>query len=132
MKFITLCILLIISVLLLSRCQKKPANSFDVDHPPDRDEYDEPITFIKQVHPEAYPPSALKDSIQGQVLINSFVNENGLVDSVWVYKSLRYDLDSVAMVAAKRSIFTIPKIKGKPAKAVLTQCFTFHLSKKKK
>ena len=86
--------------------------------------YDEPITIINQVFPK-YPPSALKDSIEGQVLIKSLVNEEGNVDSVWVSKSVRHDLDSAACEAASKRTFTPATVSGKLVKTMIIQCFRF-------
>ena len=52
-----------------------------------------------------YPPSAIKDSIQGRVVVQFVVEKNGEVGEVKVVRSVREDLDEEAV----RVIKTLPK-----------------------
>jgi protein TonB len=44
-----------------------------------------------------YPPSALKDKIQGKVYVSFVVGPDGKVDSAAVIKGIRKDLDDEAL-----------------------------------
>ena len=101
-----------------------PVFSQSIQKPDTAIEYDEPLRIIKDVQP-TYPPSALRDSIEGKVLIDALVNEHGLVDSVWVFQSVRKDLDSAALQAAKKRVFSPPKLNGKFVKGTFLQCYRF-------
>lgn len=53
-----------------------------------------------------YPPAALRDGIQGTVLLTLLVDEQGVVRESEVMRGVRADLDSVALAAGRRARFT--------------------------
>ncbi|MBR4829829.1 MAG: energy transducer TonB [Muribaculaceae bacterium] len=80
-----------------------------------------------------YPPSAVKDSVQGRVVVQFLVDPSGNVGEVKVVRSVREDVDAEAV----RVVKTLPKFypahkNGKYVSAWYTLPVTFVLNDKKK
>lgn len=87
---------------------------------------DEQVSILKSVRPD-YPESAIRDSVQGQVLVDVLVDTNGSVRNAAVCKKVRGDLDSAALDAVRQFKYSIPRVKGKPVSIGLQQCINFFL-----
>jgi TonB family protein len=72
----------------------------------------------------AYPPVAVKARVQGDVLVEVAVTEEGAVDSVKVVKPLPFGLDQAALDAAHKWRFAPLRRDGVPA----TLCGRFFMS----
>ena len=77
-----------------------------------------------------YPREALKDKIQGRVLLRFVVTETGIIDSIMVYKGIRQDLDNAAIKLIKKMPDWIPGIKnGKTTRMWCSLPITFRYQK---
>jgi len=68
------------------------------------------IKFIKSN--TIYPPSAIRDSLEGRVILKFVIKTNGSVDNVMVIRGIRYDLDNECIRVTKM----LPRFK--PGKAM--------------
>ncbi len=90
---------------------------------PPIEKWPELLTFIKA----DYPPHIYKKGIEGSVLLELIINEDGTVDSVSVAKSLMPTLDSSAMIAALKFKFSPALADGKPVPVLLQYEYRFSL-----
>jgi TonB family protein len=88
------------------------------------DEDAEPIERIEPVYPE----SALRDKVEGTVLLNVYVNEEGEVVTAWVGQGVRDDLNRAAMEVIQYFKFKPAKVRGRPVGVPVTIPFTFKLA----
>jgi len=83
-----------------------------------------------QTREASYPLQALKDKVEGTVLLFVTVNETGEVLYASVKDSVREDLNLAALEAAQSFKFKPAKAKGKPVQATVTIPFNFKLADK--
>lgn len=80
-----------------------------------------------------YPETALKDSIEGIVYVNFWVDTLGKTFGHRVVKGVRYDLDEEALRAAKLIQFETPAFqRGNPICIEYIVPFTFEINPKRK
>jgi protein TonB len=86
--------------------------------------------LIKQVKPN-YTPEAKAARIQGTVLIEAVIREDGAVGDVRIVRSLdaKYGLDNEAVKAAKQWTFSPGQKDGKPVPVLVTIELAFTLPK---
>lgn len=93
------------------------------------EELPEPIGGIGTIQKAInYPESAKRDSIEGTVYVEAFINERGKVVKTEIVKGVRKDLDDAAREAVKQTAFTPGKRKGKPVKVRISIPIRFRLS----
>jgi TonB family protein len=90
---------------------------------------DEDAEPMEKTEP-AYPASALKDKIEGTVLLNVYVNEEGDVVSAFIGQGVRDDLNRAALEAVQYFKFKPARVKGKPVSVPVTIPFVFKLADK--
>lgn len=66
------------------------------------------VTFVAA----EYPPRALREGVEGAVVLELLVSEQGAVDSVSVVQGLDPDLDQAAMAAARGFVFAPARVEG--------------------
>ncbi|MCH8494771.1 MAG: TonB family protein [Balneolales bacterium] len=77
----------------------------------------EPIGGMMAIYEHVrYPDSARRDGIQGRVVIQFVVNEEGNVEDPQVIRSVREDVDSAALQAIKNVRFSPGLQRGQPVK----------------
>jgi TonB family protein len=81
-----------------------------------------------QTREASYPLQALKDRVEGTVLLFVTVNEEGEVLYASVKDSAREDLNLAALDAAQYYKFKPARAKGKPVQATITIPFNFKLA----
>lgn len=75
-----------------------------------------------------YPEEALKDSIEGRVIVRYVVENDGSVGEIEVIQSVHPLLDEEAKRVVKAMQKWKPAIqRGKPVKSAYLQAFNFHL-----
>lgn len=84
-----------------------------------------PPQKIRDVAPR-YPPFALAANIQGIVILEATISEEGLVQNVKVLRS-RPLLDEAAAEAVRQWRFTRPLLNGEPVPVVMTVTVSFSL-----
>ncbi len=72
-----------------------------------------------------YPPLALREGREGQVILELLVNAAGAVDTVMVLVGLAPDLDEAAIVAAGDCRFSPAMAEGQPVPVYLQFAYTF-------
>ena len=75
-----------------------------------------------------YPKEALKDNIQGKVIIVATIDEKGNVEKVKVEKSVDKLLDAAAEAAIKKTKFIPGELNGEKVKCDVTIPVLFKLS----
>jgi len=95
---------------------------FDVDEPP------EPI---KHVQPE-YPKEALEKGLEGRVLVEAVIDENGNVIDARIEYSDNEIFNEAALAAMRKMKFKPAKLRGIPVKVRIIQPFIFSLKDRKK
>jgi periplasmic protein TonB len=75
-----------------------------------------------------YPEKAKKDGIEGMVYVSAFVDAKGKVTEAKIEKSTAVVLDSAALAAARKSVFTPASKDGKPVGAWVTLPYKFKLA----
>jgi TonB family protein len=81
---------------------------------------------LRQVTAE-YPEKMKELGIEGRVILELTVDENGRVARARVLTSLRAELDAVALVAARQLLFSPARVNGVPVKVKIPYTFTFVL-----
>jgi protein TonB len=84
-----------------------------------------PPVIVKKVQPE-YPEIARKAKIQGKVVVQAIINEQGDVESAEVLKSQPM-LDASAIEAVKKWKYQPATLNGKPVKVYFTVQVNFSL-----
>ena len=74
-----------------------------------------------------YPPSASKDRVTGDVMMEAIVDENGRVQNIRVVRSLRNDLDNAAVDTFRRWRFEPARKDGQAMAAQITVSMTFNV-----
>jgi TonB family protein len=72
-----------------------------------------------------YPAEIIRLGIEGVVLLDIVINENGIVDSVYVIKGIHPVLDSAASAAARAFIFSPAMAGGAPVAVLLEYAYRF-------
>jgi periplasmic protein TonB len=85
-----------------------------------------PPKVRKQVQPE-YPERMRELGIEGRVILELTLDEQGRVVAVKVVTSLRKELDDVAVVAARQLLFSPALVNGKAVAVKIPYTFTFVL-----
>ena len=76
----------------------------------------------------SYPEAAVRDSIQGRVVVRFTVSDNGKIEDIEIVRSLQPDCDAAALKAIKTMPDWIPgKEKGKPVHVSFTLPIIFRL-----
>ena len=75
-----------------------------------------------------YPESARRDSMEGIVFVEAFLNEEGTVERTTVVRGIRNDLDVAAQNAVRATKFTPGMSSGKPVKVRIAIPIRFKLS----
>jgi periplasmic protein TonB len=75
-----------------------------------------------------YPEEAVRDSVQGTVIIRVLVNEEGGVDHVAVEKGVHPKLDQAALDAARKVSFNPAKVGQKTVKTKMMLPVKFRLN----
>ena len=73
-----------------------------------------------------YPPIAVSATIEGTVILEALVDQDGRVESVKVLRSMTV-LDRPAIAAVKQWRYSPVLSNGKPEKFILTVAITFRL-----
>ncbi len=85
--------------------------------------------LLKSEHPR-YPPSAMYDRVQGNVVLTAIIRKNGTVDTIKVERSVDKRLDEAAMEALKHWLFSPSERDGKPVDVFAEITIPFHLKVK--
>jgi protein TonB len=83
-----------------------------------------------QVDP-TYPDSALRIGLEGEVYLMVFVDLEGMVKQVRIYKSDAEIFNQPAIEAAMKLVFTPGRVNGKPVAAWTSYVFRFRRPKEK-
>jgi TonB family protein len=76
-----------------------------------------------------YPPTAIRDSLEGRVVVDVTVSDRGVVLDCRVIKSVRADLDSAALAAVRPVRFSPAQYQGKPVAVHVAIPFAFQLKR---
>jgi TonB family protein len=106
---------------------EKKRQEFEKDAVPVKGEVRQP-KLLKKIEP-VYPEAALKKGIQGIVILEAKIDEQGKVIDVLVLRSVP-GLDQAAIDAVKQWVYEPMIIKGKPQKAIFTTTVNFRLGEK--
>ena len=87
--------------------------------------------LLHRVEPE-YPPLAVKAHLQGLVILEATVDENGRVQSVKVLRSDAPLLDGAAIDAVKQWQYSPLTLNGKHESFILTVMLSFHFTEQQK
>jgi protein TonB len=82
--------------------------------------------LIERVEPE-YPPLAVRAQVQGVVILEAVVDQQGRVEDVRVLRSIPL-LDGAAIAAVRQWLYSPLLLNGKPERFVLTVTLSFSLS----
>jgi protein TonB len=104
--------------------------SKDVIIPQDSSPYEKAPTVLRKVDPD-YPKEALKDSLEGSVMVKVRVNESGRVTYAKIETTDNVIFNDAALKAARKWIFTPAILNGKPARTWISIPFHFSLKPKK-
>lgn len=74
-----------------------------------------------------YPPEAVRDSVQGMVVVRLLVSETGAIDDAAIEKSDNAILNDAALAAARDVKFNPAKMGDKPVKAKVMMPVMFRL-----
>jgi protein TonB len=83
-------------------------------------------TLIRRVEP-VYPPMAVSAHLQGVVILEAIVNEEGTVKEVKVLRSVNPVLDREALAAVRQWKYEPVVLNGTPVPFVLTVSLSFSL-----
>lgn len=76
--------------------------------------YSEDFVILHMVRPE-YPPGELLRGIEGEVIVEIFVNDNGMVENAWVLTALGpRTFEAASLEAVRQFRFKPPKQAGVP------------------
>jgi protein TonB len=84
-----------------------------------------PPAKIKHVAP-VYPPIAVQNKVQGTVILDAVIGENGRIRDLRILRSIQL-LDRAAMDAVRQWQFTPTMLNGQPVPIVMTVTVTFQL-----
>ncbi len=82
--------------------------------------------LLREVKPQ-YSARAMKEKVQGEVLIECVVKADGTVGDTKIAKSLDVDLDKAALDAAAQWVFEPGTRDGKPVNVLVTITMTFRV-----
>lgn len=129
MKYIILTLSLFISVMAVAQSTDTAKKYHYVQQMP-RVGFDLQQYLSKNVH---YPKSAIDNNIEGRVVVQFVVNEDGSIGDCEVIRSLNKECDAEALRVIKNMTKWTPgKQDGKPVKVVFTQPVSFKLQGKSK
>ena len=89
----------------------------------------QPPTLIKRVEP-TYPPMAVSAHLQGMVILEAIVDEDGTVKEVKVLRSVNPLLDREALAAVRQWRYAPVVLNGTPVPFVLSVSLTFSLQER--
>jgi len=92
--------------------------------------YDAPARTLEAIEPE-YPEKALRDSLEGTVWLNVFVDEGGNPKKIEILRPSGNEFEAAAMTAIRKWKFKPAILLGKPVKAQLTVPVIFKLKPRK-
>ena len=84
--------------------------------------------LIRSEHPR-YPPSAMYDRVEGNVVLSAIIRRNGTVDNIKVERSVDKRLDDAAMAALKHWLFSPSQKNGKPVDILAEITIPFFLKR---
>jgi TonB family protein len=87
------------------------------------DKEPELVTFVQA----RYPVELSKQGVEGVVLLDILVNENGLVDSVAIVQGVAPRLDSAARDAAAQFVFKPAQVQNRPVAVIIRFHYPFSL-----
>jgi TonB family protein len=94
------------------------------------DEPPEPIGGFEEIQKSLYYPEfARKEGVQGTVMMNAVINENGEVEEVKIIQSLESRCDEEAIRAVKSVPWKPARQKGVPVRAMISIPITFRWQK---
>ena len=85
-----------------------------------------PPTLLREVKPK-YTPEALRERIQGTVILDVVVGRDGIPVAVQVTRSLDRGLDDEAMQAVRQWRFTPGRIGDRPVDVIVTVLLAFNI-----
>jgi TonB family protein len=91
--------------------------------------FDEPPRLVKQAR-LVYPPEAFAEGIQGTVVVELAIDEEGKVGHAEVRESVPA-LDAQALDAVRQWLFTPARLKGKPIATVVSSPLAFTITTRK-
>jgi TonB family protein len=94
--------------------------------------YDSLVSFVfKHIK---YPKSAIRDSIEGRVVIQFIIDTNGRVINERIYKGVRTDIDTLclSMIRQMPTWTRVGKVEGKPVAVLFNLPLNFTLKPEKK
>ena len=95
------------------------------------DKMPEPVGGMTAIMQQVtYPKAALKDGIEGKVLLSIVVDKAGKVKSVEISQGVRSDLDQAAVKAIKKTHWIPAQKDGKPVESSVVLPIQFKLEKK--
>lgn len=125
MRFALLGLLIIPSFLN----SQTPKNNQDTVFVVSAQELPEPVGGIRAIQQNVtYPESARKDSVEGTVYMEAFIDKIGNVVRTTVVKGVRADIDEAAQVAVAKTQFKPGKINGEPVNVRIAIPIRFKLS----
>ncbi len=125
MRFILLGLLITPSFLNSQTVKSNPDTLFVVS----AQELPEPVGGIRAIQQNVtYPESARKDSIEGTVYLEAFIDKAGNVARTAIVKGVRADVDEAAQVAVARVQFRPGKVNGEPVNVRIAIPIRFKLS----
>jgi len=89
----------------------------------------EPPTFTKKVHP-VYPARALKERLEGYVILEAVLRKDGTIDDIKVLRGLgqgKYGFEEAAKAALQQWQFLPGKVNNQPADVRMTLKIDFTL-----
>ncbi len=113
-----LLVLVLLAGVVLAQEESLPVKPVAPDEDPVLQHFEEAV----------YPPVALKNGLEGAVLLEMLVTAEGKVDSVLVVESLHPDLDLAAAQAAAQCTFSPARVAGEPVPVYLQFAYTFSVA----
>jgi protein TonB len=86
----------------------------------------QPPTLVRRVEP-TYPPTAVSARLQGIVILEAVVDEEGTVKDVKVLRSVNPLLDREALAAVRQWRYSPVVLNGTPVPFVLSVSLSFSL-----
>jgi TonB family protein len=103
--------------------QDEPLPRFEVEGKVNAEGVEKPVV-LKEV-PPTYPPEAMKERIQGLVLLEAIVNTDGVPSDIKALKSPDASLGHAAIDALLQWRFRPATLKGKPVRVIVQVEFRF-------
>jgi protein TonB len=89
----------------------------------------QPPTLLRRIEP-TYPPMAVSAHLQGMVILEAIVDEEGTVTDVKVLRSVNPLLDREALAAVRQWRYSPVVLNGRPVPFVLSVSLSFSLQER--